>query len=179
MAKLIVLLRGINVGGHHRIQMADLRGMAEAVGATQAATYIQSGNLVVETGQSAGRYRQALVDEFGNNFRWVPQMMVMALGTYRKVLDACPYRAEGAADPKAVHVYFLEKAPTAAAQKAVDALPRVDEQTTLAKHALYLWSPGGIGKSTMVKGLDKALGVAATARNWRSCQKILDLAEGL
>lgn len=42
----IALLRGINVGGHGTLAMADLRDILERLGATDVATYIQSGNVV-------------------------------------------------------------------------------------------------------------------------------------
>ena len=42
----IGLLRGINVGGHNKIPMADLRTLVATMGWSQVQTYIQSGNLV-------------------------------------------------------------------------------------------------------------------------------------
>ncbi|HVL98933.1 MAG TPA: DUF1697 domain-containing protein [Egibacteraceae bacterium] len=39
----IALLRGINVGGHRRVRMADLRALLDALGLRDTTTYLQSG----------------------------------------------------------------------------------------------------------------------------------------
>jgi len=42
----IALLRGINVSGHKKILMIDLRLLFEELGFQKVCTYIQSGNVV-------------------------------------------------------------------------------------------------------------------------------------
>ena len=46
MSRSVALLRGINVGKQPRIAMAPLRSLFESLGATDVATYLQSGNVV-------------------------------------------------------------------------------------------------------------------------------------
>ncbi len=46
MPTFISLLRGINVGGHRKIRMAELTGVFEKLGLTNVRTYVQSGNVV-------------------------------------------------------------------------------------------------------------------------------------
>ncbi len=47
MSTFIALLRGINVGGHNKVPMADLRALCEGdLGWRDVESYIQSGNLV-------------------------------------------------------------------------------------------------------------------------------------
>jgi uncharacterized protein (DUF1697 family) len=46
MPRYVALLRGINVGRGNRVAMADLRRLTEALGHTEVATYIQSGNVL-------------------------------------------------------------------------------------------------------------------------------------
>src|ERR1700742_592558 len=48
----VALLRGVNVGGHNRVPMAQLRQIAEALGHTAVATYVNSGNVVFATDRS-------------------------------------------------------------------------------------------------------------------------------
>jgi len=45
----VALLRGINLGAHSRVAMADLRRVVTSLGHTEVATYIQSGNAVFTT----------------------------------------------------------------------------------------------------------------------------------
>ena len=47
MTRSVVLLRGVNVGGHNRISMPDLRAALEGLGCREVQTYVQSGNAVV------------------------------------------------------------------------------------------------------------------------------------
>ena len=46
MKNSIVILRGINVTGHRKLKMAELKEVFEALGLKQVRTYIQSGNVV-------------------------------------------------------------------------------------------------------------------------------------
>ena len=46
--KFVGFLRGINVGGHRKILMKDLKLMLENLGLKKVETYIQSGNFVFE-----------------------------------------------------------------------------------------------------------------------------------
>ena len=46
MNTYIALLRGINVGGHEKILMADLKLLLDSIGLQNVQTYIQSGNVV-------------------------------------------------------------------------------------------------------------------------------------
>lgn len=56
-------------------------------------------------------------------------------------------------------------------------MKRENEKYTLKGKVLYLYAPDGIGKSKLAAGVEKALGVAVTARNWRSVSKINEMAK--
>jgi Protein of unknown function (DUF1697) len=55
MSRYVALLRGINVGGRNRVAMADLRQLTEALGHTEVATYIPSGNAVFSSPDTEDR----------------------------------------------------------------------------------------------------------------------------
>ena len=46
MSVIISMLRGVNVGGHNKIKMEELRAVYGSLGFRDAQTYIQSGNVV-------------------------------------------------------------------------------------------------------------------------------------
>ena len=48
----VALLRGINVGGHNKVAMSDLRDVATSLGLTDVVTYIQSGNVAFRTDET-------------------------------------------------------------------------------------------------------------------------------
>jgi uncharacterized protein (DUF1697 family) len=65
----VVLLRGVNVGGKNIISMAKLRAALEETGFENVASYIASGNLIVDSRKSATAVQSAiqrlLVSDFG------------------------------------------------------------------------------------------------------------------
>lgn len=52
MTLYIALLRGINVGGHNKIIMAQLKSSLEQLALQNIRTYIQSGNIIFESNES-------------------------------------------------------------------------------------------------------------------------------
>lgn len=50
--KFIALLRGINVGGHNKVAMVELKKCFESLGFDKVATYINSGNVIFESSKS-------------------------------------------------------------------------------------------------------------------------------
>ncbi|WP_236567896.1 MULTISPECIES: DUF1697 domain-containing protein [unclassified Nocardiopsis] len=46
MTRYVALLRGINVGGHRHVAMADLRALPGGLGYGDVSTSVQSGNAV-------------------------------------------------------------------------------------------------------------------------------------
>lgn len=170
----IVLLRGINVGGKTSLPMADLRAVAEELGAGEVRTYIQSGNLAC-TGQITST---ALSDALETKRGIRPHVLTLSLPEYETILKANPFTAEGDRDGKAVHVWFLDGAPTPLTDETL-ALATETEAVEVAGRAAYLLAPDGIGRSKLAAKLEKALGTPATARNWNSAIAIRDMAREL
>ena len=67
MTFYIVLLRGINVGGHKVIKMADLKRVFESIGLKQVKTYIQSGNIVFESEEGINFLKDKIQSEIKKN----------------------------------------------------------------------------------------------------------------
>lgn len=168
----VLLLRGVNVGGANRLPMPEFRALLEELGLTRVETHLQSGNAVFDdTGVTdlEARLATAMRQRFG----FAPAQLTLDAKTHAAIVAACPYKAEGIADPTSVHIWYLASPakPDQAALRAV----ATTERFTLTDRALYLHAPGGIGRSALVDRLDRALGVTCTARNWRSVQAIAAL----
>ena len=66
MARLIVLLRGVNLAGRNRVGMPQLREALEESGFEDVSTYVQSGNVVLSskaTATSVGDEVERLIAE--------------------------------------------------------------------------------------------------------------------
>lgn len=174
MRTWIVLLRGINVGGANKLPMKDLREALPGAGFEDVATYIQSGNIVLrsklqKSGEVAGEVANIIQRKFG--FR--PQTMAISRADMAKAFDANPY-SDGA--PKAVHLFFMEKAPTSPDLEALQKLATTEE-FHLAGPVFYLHTPDGIGRSKLGAAVEKRLGQPATARNLNTVAKLIEMAQ--
>lgn len=154
----ILLLRGVNVGGRGRLTMAALRDALVAEGARDVATYLQSGNAVFHGNAGARRIAATLAARTEVS----PAVMVLCWSAFEAIVAACPFDA--AAAPRQHHVAFLAARPEATA--GLDRLAEPDERWQAGDKAIYLHCPSGAGRSKLVAGLERALGVGTTLRNW-------------
>jgi len=77
------------------------------------------------------------------------------------------------ARPQSLHLWFLEKAPGSASLKLLETLRAASEKSALRGKVLYLHAPQGIGRSKFAARAEGLLGVAGTARNWRTVTQLL------
>jgi uncharacterized protein (DUF1697 family) len=175
----VALLRGINVGGHQKIRMADLRTLMERLGHVSVETYLQSGNAVFRSSRKsdaalASAMEEAIAAELGLTV----SVLVRTGAELARVVDGTPYGDRGA-DMKQLHVAFLSAAPTAAAVKKLDAAQFAPDELEVAGREVYLHYPDGLGRSKLTNAvLERRLGVAATMRNWRTVTTLAELAAG-
>lgn len=177
MKTYIALFRGINVGGSNKLPMADLVQILEEFNLDHIQTYIQSGNVVfrseeIETAVLATQISNAVTDQFG----FTPEVLLLELDAFKEAVVSNPF-PEAESDHKTLHFYFLASAPGNPDLDKLEDIRKPGERYMLREKVLYLHAPDGIGRSKLAAGIEKALDVPATARNWRSVSKILDMAE--
>lgn len=177
MTSYIALLRGVNLGGHKMIAMADLRDMLIALGFEDAKTLLQSGNAVFRCAAKPSAKLEALLEvETKKRLGLTCDYHVRTAAELQAAIDANPLKAEAKKDPSHLLVSFfktpLDKATVKAAQAAIDGpeIVRCD-----GRH-LYMFYPDGIGNSKAGAVVGKALGVNGTARNWNTVIKLHRLA---
>lgn len=174
----ILLLRGVNVSGANRLPMAEFREMLTEFGLKDVDTHVQSGNAVFHDPGVEGltdKISSAMLLRFG----FKPALFIIGLAEYRAILAANPYRAQGVADGAKVHIVFLASPAPQADIAALRAFAKEGEQVTLTPSAIYLHTPAGFGKSALADKLQRYIDVPQTARNQRSAESILALAEAV
>ncbi|MFL5927583.1 MAG: DUF1697 domain-containing protein [Gaiellaceae bacterium] len=171
MARQIALLRGVNVGGNKKVEMAKLRAVVEELGHTDVRTYVNSGNVVFTGPKRAAKHlEQAIGDAFG--FR-VP-VVLRTRDELAAVVDANPLR-EVATDAARHIVVFCAEEPVV----SLDPQEFEPERFVVRGREVYLWLPDGLARSELAKLLaNKPLGTNSTGRNWRTVEKLLALADG-
>ncbi|MFZ2875327.1 MAG: DUF1697 domain-containing protein [Phycisphaerales bacterium] len=177
MTPAVALIRGINVGGKNTLPMASLRGICEGLGLRNAATYIQSGNVVFmgsATAVATASRKIAAGIEKAHGFR--PSVVVRTLEETQAALAACPF----AGNPARVLVMFLEGEPVHGAAKAVAALCTGPERIVVARGEAYLHFPKGVGASRLsMAKVEAALGTPGTSRNVRTVAKAVEMMEAI
>lgn len=191
----VALLRGINVGGSNPLAMVDLRATAASLGWSEAATYIQSGNLVFSTSLPASgspepsgspgssidvseaalaeRLRAALSERHGLD---VP-VVVRTASEIARIAAAHP-GCSGPIEPKLLHVMLLDSAPATERIGRVHADAYLPDTWTLDGREIYVAYPNGSGRSRLtVDVFERAWGVTATARNLNSMRRIAAMAQ--
>jgi len=179
MNTYIALLRGINVGGRNKLPMGELVEVLTTLGLQNVQTYIQSGNVVFESGMidpAALSERISLAINVSHGF--TPQVFLLKVDELADAIASTPF-PEAEYDTRPLHLFFLATTPESPALQALESVRRVTERFELKGNVFYLHAPDGIGRSKLAERVEKTLGVAVTARNWRSVCRILDLGEGM
>jgi uncharacterized protein (DUF1697 family) len=179
VARWIALLRGINLGPNRRVAMADLRTALEALGCADVRTHLQSGNVVLTSDRSA-KELAAAIERAVEEGCGVPNVAVVVRSRdeLADVVAGNPL-PDATAQPKRFQVSFCSGEPTAAVRRGIEALAEPPEQVAFRRREIYAYHPDGIQRSALAKALaDKRLGVTATARNWNTVTKMLELADG-
>ena len=181
----IALLRGINVGGHNKVAMADLRDVMASLGHTDVVTYIQSGNVVfsaaeADTGALASDLEQAIAAALGVT----PAVVVLSREDLARAVRDNPYPDEP--NPKYVHAVFFRETPPGLAAAIAAAGHQEKERggrdsARMVGPTLFVHTPDGFGRSDLalfLLGRRTSPAAAGTARNWSTITKLLALCDG-
>jgi uncharacterized protein (DUF1697 family) len=183
MPTYLALLRGINLGGRNKVAMADLRQLAESLGHSGVATYIQSGNLVFTSPESdtaalADALEQGIADRLGVT----APVVVLARAELAQAVADNPFPGEP--DPRRVHAVFRGDERSAAAVEAVAKLQQKSrdagspDEAVIVGRTLFLHTPDGFGRSDLAAQLFRSSTQAAgTARNWATVTKLMAMLE--
>jgi uncharacterized protein (DUF1697 family) len=175
----ISMLRGINVGGHKRVKMDQLRKSFETLGFEQVQTYIQSGNVVFKAGKLSTpklskRIEEAILRDFG-----FPVSVISRSGDeLAAVIEGNPFLKERSLDKEKIdlerlHVMFLSEAPAPAALKKLAELTAAPDRFHCGDREIYFYLPNGVSGSVLMKSpVDRILAVVTTTRNWRTVNSL-------
>ena len=178
MARQIVLLRGVNLGARNRIAMPKLRDALAEVGFDDVQTYLQSGNVVLSSTakpeQTARKIERLIADRFSLDI----DVVARTRAELARVVKRNPL-AKVAVDPKRYQVSFLSGWLGTDVVRKIEAAAVEPEQVVVIGREVYAWHPATIARSKLWALLaGRGLGVTATARNWTTVTKLLELAAG-
>jgi uncharacterized protein (DUF1697 family) len=181
MTVAISMLRGVNVGGRHKIGMEALRKLYASLCLRNAQTYIQSGNVVFTTDERdldlvGGRIGTAIERAFG--FR--PEIVLRTVNQLRELVAGNPFAARTGLDPRKLVVMFPAGDPGAENLRQLLAIEADPEELRVKGRHLYIWFPNGVGRAKLSLALvEKTLKIPATGRNWNTVVRLLAMAEAM
>lgn len=170
-------MRGINVGGKNILPMKYLVRDLHSLNLVNIKTYIQSGNVVFKTPREDVETLSAeiaAVIEAEHGFK--PHLLIIGMEQLEDAIASNPF-PDAETEPKRLHLFFLSSTPIEPNIEALNVAKAPSERFRLTDHVFYLQAPEGIGRSKLAANVEKYLGVAATARNWRTIQKLREIAK--
>ncbi len=172
MARLVALLRGINLGAKRRVPMADLRALMGELGYEDVRTVLQSGNVVFTgaKGTAQAKLEAAIADRFG----FEVDVVLRTVEELAAVVDHDPF-GDVAVDLKRYFVVFLSGTPDAGRLAEIEAEDWSPDAFRAHGSELYAWCPDGMQGSRLMKALGKpGLAATATFRNMSTVKKLLE-----
>ncbi|MGW6393002.1 DUF1697 domain-containing protein [Streptomyces sp. NPDC055103] len=173
------LLRGINVSGHRKVPMAELRSVLEGLGHRNVRTYLQSGNAVLTTDGNASdaELTAELEDAIERRFGFHVDCLVRDGDYLAAVVAACPFPA-AELEGKQLHAVFYSGAAEPERFAAIDREAYLPEDFALGDRVLYLYVPEGLGRSKLGDVVSRPAvvkGLVATARNWNTVVRLVEM----
>jgi uncharacterized protein (DUF1697 family) len=158
--------------------MAKLREALEEAGFDDVRTHLQSGNVVLSSKtkpeQTARKCERLIKGEFGLEI----DVVARTPSDLARVVKRNPL-GEVATDPKRYQVSFLAGTLPSATKRKLEEAVEEPEQLVVGGREIYAWHPKGVARSKLWALLaGRGLGVTATARNWTTVTKLLEIAEG-
>lgn len=176
MPTCIAFFRGINVGGRNKLPMKELVRLFEQLGIHGVRTYIQSGNVAFRCSRQqrpeiGRRIAAAILQHYG----FEPKVLVLTVQEIEHAVAANPFM-DARKDPTSLHLWFLKDVPANPDLERLESLKGDSERFMLDRKVFYLHAPEDLGQSKIAENVEKCLGTDATARNWQTVTKTLELA---
>jgi uncharacterized protein (DUF1697 family) len=174
----IGLLRAVNLGGHNKVGMADLRQLLSALGMQDVRSLLQSGNVVFRSGaQTAAELEDVLERGAAKRFGLATEFFVRTTPEWKALIAGNPFPKEAELDPSHLLVMFLKAAPKRADVTALQTSITGREVVHAKGRHLYAVFPDGIGRSRLTGALvERKLATRGTGRNWNTVLKLSALA---
>jgi len=176
MPAFVALLRGVNVGKVKRVPIADWRAQLEAIGYTEVATLLNSGNAVFRAKTGAARaHAEAISSAIERGLELSVPVIVKSATELAAIAAANPYAA--APDHSRLLVAYTQDAKSLTGLAALARLASPPDEFFVGEHAAYLHCVGGILESKVASAMLGKAGASATTRNWATTLKLLALLE--
>ncbi|GGF04339.1 DUF1697 domain-containing protein [Flavobacterium limi] len=177
MTTHLALLRGINVSGHNMMKMEALKAMLENIGFQNVRTYLQSGNVFVDTEeQSASKVGFMIKQEIFKVFGHEVPVVVIAKHDLELCFKNNPFLKEKDFDTKKLYVAFISIALKKESINDLKISQFKPDEASIDGNKIFIKYAVGAGKTRFdQKYIEKKLNVTATIRNWNTVTNLLNI----
>lgn len=178
MSTYLAFLRGINIGGHGVITMADLRTWFARQEFTDVQSILQSGNFLLHgPRRAAGARERELEAAAEKQLGLKTTMFIRTPAEWQEVIAQNPFPAEAQRDPSHLVLFIMKAAVVPAQIDAVQASIRGREVVRGSGRHIYAYYPDAIGQSLLtLPVIEKGLSGRGTGRSWGTVLKMAALA---
>jgi uncharacterized protein (DUF1697 family) len=184
MSAYAALLRGINVGAQHRMNMAELRQALEEAGFSNVRTYIQSGNVLFESDGEETELREKMEQAIYERFGFPSPVTLRTSRELQAIVDGCPFTAEEvqkadmASGVESLHVCMFLSEPESEAVEKLKAIPSGGDRFSVCGRDMYLLVQNGIHNSKLATQISK-IKTSVTARNFKTMRQLALMANNM
>ena len=108
--RYIAFLRGINVGGHHKVQMVDLKKEMKNMGFENVITLLNSGNTIFESSnKQIGKLEELIANKLEKKFGFSIPTIVILADTIEEMFKEEPFQKVELTKDTRFYVTFLKK----------------------------------------------------------------------
>lgn len=177
MTTYVALLRGINVSGHNKIKMNELKQLFIDLDFFEIVTYIQSGNVIFQSKQTdTAKIELQIIEAVLSFFGHSINVLVLTKENLTKVFVSNPFLKIEAIDTKALYAILLKENYFAEGTKFLEPYLTNNEELKIIGNCAYIHYPGGAGNSKLtINIIEKKLQTVATSRNWKTITKLIEL----
>jgi len=175
--KYIALLKGINVGPHKRMKMADLIAALESPSFKNIKTYLQSGNVIFEHDLvDSTNVAEDIEKKIDQTFGFSVNVIIRTEKEMENIIGNNPFINDPKIELDKLHVTFLSELPNPETISNLDIKKDENEKFKVIDREVYLYCPNGYGNTKLKNDVfERKLNTTATTRNWKTTNKLLDL----
>ena len=180
MTIYVGFLRAVNVAGHNKLGMDDLRELLVALGMKDVQSLLQSGNLVFQSDIAPTERLEHMLEKAAEQRLGLQtEFLVRTSKELSAVIAGNPFKEEAATDPSHLLVMFLKSVPDRSKVAALQSAIKGRERIRAKGRQAYIVYPDGIGRSRLTtKVLEEGLDTRGTGRNWNTVLKLDAMARG-
>ena len=174
--KYVALLRGINVGGNNIIKMVDLKACIEKCGCTDVQTYIQSGNVILESSEeNSEKLTKKIEEALSKNFSYTALVVLKTEIQMKEIVAEVPNDWLTRSDIKCNVAFLKEPLTPRAAVSEIEVRDGVDQKCAGPEVVYMTTLIEKASQSALNKLNAKKISKQMTIRNFNTTQKIYAL----